>query len=75
MLKTSKLHLKQNGQNYLDFNDNFTDEEKSVLLNSMLLFEDFLTPNEEKTMFDEVEPYMKRLRYEFDHWDDVSSLN
>lgn len=40
----------------------------------MLVYEDFLTESEEKTLLDEIEPYLKRLRYEFDHWDDVSNF-
>lgn len=40
----------------------------------MLIIEDFLTEPEEEALFAEVDPYMKRLRYEFDHWDDVSLM-
>ncbi|CAH1111803.1 unnamed protein product [Psylliodes chrysocephalus] len=28
-------------------------------------------PAEEQSILDEVDPYMKKLRYEFDHWDDA----
>lgn len=41
------------------------------LIDSMLVFDDFLTIVEETSILDEVEPYMKKLHYEFDHWDDV----
>lgn len=37
----------------------------------MLLMESFITSTEEESLLKEVEPYLKRLRYEFDHWDDV----
>ena len=37
----------------------------------MLVVEDFLTEAEEVQLLEEIEPYMKKLRYEFDHWDDV----
>lgn len=33
-----------------------------------------MTEPEEEALFAEVDPYMKRLRYEFDHWDDVSLM-
>lgn len=41
----------------------------------MTVHNDFLSETEEKSILDEIEPYMKRLRYEFDHWDDVSFPN
>ncbi len=45
--------------------------EHAEIINSMLVCEDFLSAAEENSLFDEIEPYIKRLRYEFDHWDDV----
>lgn len=42
------------------------------LLKSMTVHYDFLTSEEEKSIFDEIEPYLKRMRYQFDHWDDVN---
>lgn len=40
----------------------------------MTVYNDFLTETEEKSLIDEIEPYMSELKYEFDHWDDVSCL-
>lgn len=40
----------------------------------MIVKNDFLTEADEKNLLDEVEPYMQRLRYEFDHWDNVNAL-
>ena len=37
----------------------------------MLIKENFLSEQEEQSLFAEIEPYMKKLRYEFDHWDNV----
>ena len=37
----------------------------------MKIIPDFLTADEENQILEEIEPYLKRLRYEFDHWDDV----
>lgn len=45
--------------------------EKEIHTN-MLVQEDFLSENEEMSLFHEVDPYMRRLRYEYDHWDNVS---
>lgn len=46
--------------------------ERTQILNDMLVLEEFLSADEEAEMCKEVDPYMQRLRYEFDHWDDVS---
>ncbi|CAH1111804.1 unnamed protein product [Psylliodes chrysocephalus] len=43
----------------------------SSLLNCMTVHNDFLSEAEEQSILDEVDPYMKKLRYEFDHWDDA----
>lgn len=37
----------------------------------MIIQEDFISEQEEQSLLSEIEPYMKKLRYEFDHWDDV----
>lgn len=39
----------------------------------MRIVPDFISEAEEKQLHEEIEPYMSRLRYEFDHWDDVST--
>jgi len=38
------------------------------------VYEDFISEDEEKCLFNEVEPYLRRLKYEHDHWDDVSNF-
>ncbi|XP_044737902.1 alpha-ketoglutarate-dependent dioxygenase alkB homolog 7, mitochondrial [Chrysoperla carnea] len=62
--KTENIHLSQAFYNGKEI-------DKDKLLQDMLVYEDFLTESEEKTLLDEIEPYLKRLRYEFDHWDDA----
>ncbi|XP_034481814.1 alpha-ketoglutarate-dependent dioxygenase alkB homolog 7, mitochondrial isoform X2 [Drosophila innubila] len=37
----------------------------------MRIIPDFISETEEKQLHEEIEPYMSRLRYEFDHWDDA----
>ncbi|XP_011303392.1 alpha-ketoglutarate-dependent dioxygenase alkB homolog 7, mitochondrial [Fopius arisanus] len=44
---------------------------REELLSTMRIFPGFITTAEEEGLFNEVEPYMKRLRYEFSHWDDA----
>ncbi len=36
--------------------------------------EDFITEEEESLLLKETEPYLKRQKYQFDHWDDVSFM-
>lgn len=38
----------------------------------MRIIPEFISEEEEKELHEEIEPYMSRMRYEFDHWDDVS---
>ncbi|EDW94207.1 alpha-ketoglutarate-dependent dioxygenase alkB homolog 7, mitochondrial [Drosophila yakuba] len=37
----------------------------------MRIIADFISEPEEQQLHEEIEPYMSRLRYEFDHWDDA----
>ena len=48
---------------------------EQIMIKDMLIYEDFITKEEETCILEEVEPYMKRLRYEYAHWDDVSLKN
>lgn len=38
---------------------------------SFHVYEDFISEDEERSLVTEVEPYLKRLKYEHDHWDDA----
>jgi|SRR6218665_965246 len=50
-----------------------TDAETAAIISKdFLVYKDFITEEEENSLFDEVEPYLKRLKYEENHWDDVS---
>ena len=48
--------------------------EQDQFLIDMIVFDDFITEKEELELLHEVDPYMKRLRYEVNHWDDVSII-
>lgn len=39
---------------------------------SFTVFKDYITEEEEDILMKELEPHLKRLKYEFNHWDDVS---
>jgi len=41
------------------------------VISSMQIFPDFITEAEERTLLDEVELVLKRIRYEQSHWDDA----
>lgn len=41
----------------------------------MTVFDNFLSEDEENSLMNELDPYMKKLRYEFDHWDDVCQFH
>ncbi|XP_070070955.1 uncharacterized protein [Drosophila takahashii] len=45
--------------------------EQQEFRNHMRIITDFISDPEEQQLHEEIEPYMSRLRYEFDHWDDV----
>lgn len=55
----------------IEFHGVWPEEEKTAFLKDMKIIPDFITCEEETKLFEEIEPYMKRLRYEFDHWDDA----
>lgn len=50
------------------------DECKELISNGdLVLISDFITEEEEHSIMKEIQPYFARLRYEYSHWDDVSS--
>ena len=55
-----------------DILDASDEETARILVANFGVYQDFITEQEEQSLFDEVEPYLKRLRYEISHWDDVS---
>ncbi|XP_017059466.1 alpha-ketoglutarate-dependent dioxygenase alkB homolog 7, mitochondrial [Drosophila ficusphila] len=47
------------------------ENEKQEFRQHMRIIPDFISESEEQQLHEEIEPYMSRLRYEFDHWDDA----
>lgn len=71
---TSYCHVQNfegSWEKYMRFGESYS-ASKNVMVRDMTVIEDFLNEDEERSLHEEVEPYMRRLRYEFDHWDDVS---
>ncbi|XP_030754499.1 alpha-ketoglutarate-dependent dioxygenase alkB homolog 7, mitochondrial [Sitophilus oryzae] len=58
----SSFSFSKNYENKSDIED---------IVTSMTVYPDFLNPNEETSLMNELEPHMKKLRYEFDHWDNA----
>lgn len=44
---------------------------KEKLYSTMTIHENFISEEEETSLLSEIEPYMKGLRYEYDHWDNA----
>ncbi|XP_073832378.1 alpha-ketoglutarate-dependent dioxygenase alkB homolog 7, mitochondrial [Musca autumnalis] len=66
-----KQQLKVNDNNLLEFKGEWTPANKEKFIRDMRVLVDFITEEEEAKLLEEIEPYMKRLRYEYDHWDDA----
>ena len=47
---------------------------QDLVVGNLEVREDFITEEEESFLLKEVEPYLKRQKYQFDHWDDVSVM-
>ena len=56
-------------QSYIHATD---DKALNDIQNSFSIIPDFISEDEETVLYEEVQRYLKKLRYEFDHWDNVS---
>lgn len=55
----------------MEFEGNWPIQVMQNLLNDMVVIDNFISPSDEKSLMEEIEPYLKRMRYERDHWDDA----
>ena len=53
------------------FRDSDSDSFKESFCKSFLIYEDFISEAEEENLCREVDPHLKRLVYEKDHWDEA----
>ena len=44
---------------------------KNEVFEDMQVLHDFISPEEENNLMEELEIKFKRARYQYDHWDDV----
>lgn len=50
---------------------NWPADEKTAFYKDLSIIENFISEDEEQKLLEEIEPHLKRMRYEFDHWDDA----
>lgn len=55
----------------IEFEGNWPQDVKEKFLADMTVIDNFITPEDENALMEEIEPYLKRMRYERDHWDDA----
>lgn len=70
-LFSNTLNVLLNVDDHFDFQRQWDPEEKQLFLNDMTIVDNFISSSEEDQLFNEIEPYLKRMKYEFDHWDGV----
>ena len=63
------VSVKPTTTDYIDCSDS---KILDLIKDDFLVYEDFVTEEEEKSILQEIEPYLNRLKYEQNHWDDVS---
>ncbi|XP_058834847.1 alpha-ketoglutarate-dependent dioxygenase alkB homolog 7, mitochondrial [Topomyia yanbarensis] len=56
---------------YLTLHGAWPAEDRTSFLTDMTVIANFITESEEQTLLEELEPCLKRIRYELDHWDDA----
>ncbi|XP_052900077.1 alpha-ketoglutarate-dependent dioxygenase alkB homolog 7, mitochondrial [Anopheles moucheti] len=57
--------------NCVTFFGQWPEEDRETFSKDMRVMDQFVDEKEENSLLEEIEPYLKRLRYEFDHWDDA----
>ncbi|XP_067636408.1 alpha-ketoglutarate-dependent dioxygenase alkB homolog 7, mitochondrial [Eurosta solidaginis] len=60
-----------NAATHFEFHGLWPSVEQQHFLKDLRLHTNFITTEEEEKLLEEIEPYMKRLHYEYDHWDDA----
>uniref|UniRef100_A0A0A9ZCK6 Putative alpha-ketoglutarate-dependent dioxygenase ABH7 n=1 Tax=Lygus hesperus TaxID=30085 RepID=A0A0A9ZCK6_LYGHE len=51
--------------------DKIQDDVAQEVLRNFRVIPDFITEDEEKDLLEELEPKLRRMRYQYDHWDDA----
>ncbi|XP_055716517.1 alpha-ketoglutarate-dependent dioxygenase alkB homolog 7, mitochondrial [Phlebotomus papatasi] len=56
---------------FMEFQKEWPEKDLKDFLQDMTVIPNFLSSEEVDKIMQEIEPYLKRMRYEFDHWDDA----
>lgn len=56
------------------FHSNYDNQLKILFLKNFFIYPKFIDEHEELGLIDEITPKMRRMRYEYDHWDNVSTF-
>lgn len=72
--RTSSKHITNSDSDAKELNTGVTKNWKEELHSTMRVLPNFISEKEEEILMQEIGPYMKRLRYEFSHWDNVSEI-
>ncbi|XP_031630398.1 alpha-ketoglutarate-dependent dioxygenase alkB homolog 7, mitochondrial [Contarinia nasturtii] len=69
--KTQFAECTQNKSQLFVFHHEWPDDVRMELLQDMIVIENFVTEREEQQLCAEAEKSMKRMRYQYDHWDNA----
>ncbi|XP_014474166.1 PREDICTED: alpha-ketoglutarate-dependent dioxygenase alkB homolog 7, mitochondrial [Dinoponera quadriceps] len=68
---TGSRHVTNLNSDTKESDASLTKDWEVELHNTMKILPNFVSEKEEVTLIQEIEPYMKKLRYEFSHWDNA----
>ncbi|XP_014254568.1 alpha-ketoglutarate-dependent dioxygenase alkB homolog 7, mitochondrial [Cimex lectularius] len=71
VLSSSKIQTRIEVPKWIYFHKDSDSQKKQELLKDLSISNDFIDDDEEKSIMDEIGPYLKRMRYEYDHWDNA----
>jgi len=71
----STKHVVNSNSDTKESSDGAMKDWKVELYDTMKILPNFISEKEEAVLMQEVDPYMKRLRYEYSHWDNVGKMS
>lgn len=71
IVKTEEKLVEESLNNIFYFHQTCSNETQTEVINSFSVATNFISEEEENVLYKEVEPHLKRLRYEHEHFDDA----
>lgn len=68
---TANKNIIQNRSDFFEFHHEWPSDIKDKFQRHMIVIENFVTESEEVALCGEVQKAMRRMRYQYDHWDDA----